>query len=217
MSFPNYEMKISFFSYLAYQPKNSSQSITRDSLISYDVMQAIKGNRSLQGQIAIPGFIKKLVESESKCNFLDGSWIAVPVPGSGIQHNGALWVPKEICNELHRRGLVSEVLECLKRVKPLRKSSYATRGSRSDPIIHFESIEVVKLLPANAKFVIVDDVVTRGSTIAGCAARIVEGQPNSLITAFALIRTMGLGNFARVVDPIHGIIKATANQSKRDP
>jgi len=180
-------------------------------------MQAIKGNRSWQGKIAIPHVLEKLKNDGIASECLDGLRIAIPVPGSGIRRRDSLWVPMEICKVLLQLELVSDILPCLERVKPVSKSSSSTRGNRSDPIDHFNSIEITELMPNDMSIVLVDDVITRGATIAGCAAKLMENESSLSIVAFSVIRTMGLGNFSKVVDPAKGTIKASHYRSDRDP
>ncbi len=70
------------------------------------------------------------------------------------------------------------------------------------------SIAVQGTLAAKGdNFVIVDDIVTRGATILGCANRLLEAFPEANVAAFAAIRTMSdPDTFVRIIDPRVGRI-----------
>jgi orotate phosphoribosyltransferase len=59
----------------------------------------------------------------------------------------------------------------------------------------------------NTKFVLVDDVITRGSTLLGCANKILDVWNHADIYGFVVFRTISNHyEFKNFLDPITGII-----------
>lgn len=52
----------------------------------------------------------------------------------------------------------------------------------------------------------VDDVITRGTTIAAAYMRMAEAYPNARIKAFAAMNTIFLDEFRKIIDPRTGTI-----------
>jgi len=68
------------------------------------------------------------------------------------------------------------------------------------------------------KFVLVDDVITKGRTILAAAIRLHEAFPNADIRAFALIRTMGfVAKINDNLDPCQGQVRWSAQDARREP
>ena len=77
---------------------------------------------------------------------------------------------QRLAKSLVYQGLGKEVLECLKRVKPLPKSAISTAPNRPKAFQHYESLEVItEKLPTLKEILLVDDVITRGSYNNGCS------------------------------------------------
>ncbi len=209
---------IKFFSYWTFQPRSSRQAASSESSVAYDLMSAIKTNRSFRGKAAIPSSIDHMIKRQSDQGFFDGDCVAVPVPGSSLLKPGSLWVPLEICNALRERGLVSDVASCLERIEPVLRSATAGRGNRCNPGDHFRTIKFSSLLDFGAsRVILVDDIITRGATIAGCAMRVKASVPTAKIAAFALMRTMGLNNFEKTLEPVVGNLAFNLASSSRVP
>ena len=128
----------------------------------------------------------------------------VPVPGSApIRNKSTPWISEQLCETLLASGLAREVLRIASREVSVPKSAYQPRGGRPSARNHFESFNVRREIESHARFLLVDDVVTKGSTILGLASRLQEAYPDAEMRAFAMIRTMGLqDDIERINDPI---------------
>lgn len=88
----------------------------------------------------------------------------------------------------------AQVLPLLSRSEPVRRSSGARVGAeREPPLRHYETIEPtsfkhIALADPKASYVIIDDVVTTGSTLIACASRLAALAPEATISAFAVAR-----------------------------
>lgn len=110
------------------------------------------------------------------------------------------------------------MLEALERVTPIAKSAFAARGSRPRPIDHYESIRATRLVTDRAELCLIDDVVTKGSTLIAAASRLQEVYPEARIVAFALVRTMGFVEDIRsIVEPTTGTITFRGDEAVRNP
>lgn len=116
----------------------------------------------------------------------------VPVPGSGLTKPNTVWPAQDICEALQEAGLVHFVVPMLRRAAPVPKSA----GSINRPLAsqHAESFALAPPLDFPYKrILLVDDVVTRGCTLLGAAARVRQAFPEIPLTAFALARVQSEG------------------------
>jgi len=155
---------------------------------------------------------KRLNEKEfaAKFSFFGDDAILVPIPKSTLMKGDTLWVPKRIALELEKQGL-GKYIDLLERIYSVNRSSTSQPSDRPLPEEHYKStrikdtfIEVGK----NTTFVLVDDVITRGSTLLGCANRILDVWSNVEIYGFAIFRTISnYTDFKYFLDPKTGKIK----------
>jgi hypothetical protein len=83
---------------------------------------------------------------------------------------------------------------------------------------HFKSFAVLPPATTPTEIVLIDDVVTKGRTLVAAAIRLHLAFPNTLIRAFALVRTMGLvPDVDRVFDPCRGEIRWNGTDAHREP
>jgi hypothetical protein len=138
--------------------------------------------------------------------------VLVPVPGSGLQQAGGLWVPERLAKAMVEVGLGGEVFPSIQRISPVQKSAFARTGERPSARVHYESFGVAdKNLLRKTSFILIDDVLTRGATMLGAATRLIEAFPASTVVGFGMLRTMGYRlPFVKFIDPTLGII--TLNQ-----
>lgn len=147
--------------------------------------------------------------------------LLVPMPPSAPVLPGGLWVPKRICEALVARGLGARVAPLLVRRYAIPKSAYAAQGKRPTVKIHSESLEVREGRALSTEpILLVDDVVTKGAALMGAASALAEAMPACDITAFALVRTMGLVlDVERLREPCLGLIRknSEATDVQREP
>lgn len=140
---------------------------------------------------------------------VSSSAIFVPAPRSTPLSRGAMWPALEIANALLAHGLGSKVAPFLERREPVRRSTGArTAQDREPPMRHFETISSSPLsirFLEDAHFVLVDDVVTTGSTLIACASHLRLLAPKATITAFAAARAdrnATLGHASEMLAPL---------------
>lgn len=129
----------------------------------------------------------------------DGSPILVPVPGAGLTKPNSVWSSRRVCEELVRQGLGDDVLSLVTRTTAVVKSA----GSAVRPTLeeHVSSFSLQPGLRPPSRIIVVDEVVTSGTTIMGCAMKLASAYPGIPISGFALARVQSAGNPTRVLDP----------------
>lgn len=163
--------------------------------------------------------VSQLYENGTFANFFGNDVVLIPVPGSTPRRDTSTsWVPEKICNVLNKEGLANSIMCNARRVCAVPKSAYQEPGSRPDAKMHYDSIAVLPELIPPTRILLVDDIVTKGNTVLGCAARVHETFPKAEIKAFAVIRTMGLRpDIDQVSEPCVGCISLDGNEACRDP
>lgn len=211
--------EVKFGSYLTYTPRGESDSAKR----SKNLMLTLKNEHKigeppkLISEI-IAEQIKKKINTLPFKDFFGPEVLLVPVPKSSLRHEGTLWVPDRIVKALEKQGLGKRYV-CLKRVIAVNKSAVSTNADRPKAKQHYESIKCERILPQPTRIVLIDDIVTRGSTLLGCASKLKEIFPNVLIYAFAAIRTISVANdFEKIENPCIGKINLLSDgNTHRDP
>jgi hypothetical protein len=73
-------------------------------------------------------------------------------------------------------------------------------------------------LVGTKRVTIVDDFITKGTTLLAAASRVVENYRESETRAFALVRTTGLvPEVERIIDPVVGTISEKWGEGDRQP
>ena len=148
--------------------------------------------------------VKRLINDGRFLDYFTNDTSLVPVPGSApIRNKSTPWISEQLCKAFIAIGLGGEVLRIANREISVPKSAYQPRGGRPSALDHYESFKVRREIESHTRFLLVDDVVTKGSTILGLASRLQEVYPDAEMRAFAMIRTMGLqDDIERINDPI---------------
>lgn len=206
---PNLPLRIEFASYLTFT--TNEQSTEADKSNTYKML--VKNDKYTDGvrfiQLVAERIAQKVLEYLWMQEFFGGDVLAIAVPGSGKYDPDNQWVPREICKCLEKAGLVGSWSQCLRRAEAVPKSSFS-KGNRASARRHYETISSVRQLELDqmnaTRILLVDDVVTRGATMAGAYMRAIESFPNSEIKCFAYLSTRNFNNFVKAVDPARGAI-----------
>lgn len=95
----------------------------------------------------------------------------------------------------------------IRRSKAVQKSAFAKAGERPTPEIHLTTLAVKKELVSGQRFIVVDDIVTKGATLLAVASMLAAAYTDGEMVAFALLRTRGITpEVDRIVDPCLGRI-----------
>jgi predicted amidophosphoribosyltransferase len=153
-------------------------------------------------------------EAMSFAGFFSSTDVLVPVPG----HSAVSWAAEFLAAALIREGLGRSVWLGLRRARAVRKSATAPRGERPTMDSHYESFCVERPTISAERILLIDDVVTKGSTLLAAANRLHEVFPCSQIRAFALVRTRGLiDGIPQLLDPCMGEISWQSGETRRVP
>lgn len=152
-------------------------------------------------------------------DFFGDYTILVPVPSSSITPPGGLWVPKRIAEAMVSLGIGDDVVTLLKRSSSVPKSSYSSPAKRPSPSTHYDSLTVERSITDITNVILIDDVITRGSTMIGCANRLLDEIPGIKVRGFGAIRTMSYAtNFVNWYDPVKGsVILDLSGDPQRTP
>jgi hypothetical protein len=161
---------------------------------------------------------RELDANVSLAGFLGQSSVLVPVPGSAPSCVHERLIAERLAAAFIAEGLGKAIWSGVRRVCRVRKSATAPPGSRPTVAEHYESFAVECGVAAPSQIILVDDVVTKGRTLLAAATRLREAFPMSDIRAFALLRTMGLGQKVdRLLVPCIGEIRWRAGDAHRSP
>jgi hypothetical protein len=203
--------ELTFGSLLDYSPRGQTEVSKSSKRICLDIKGDKQGPQSPEAMIefAVRRLSEELPTSARMLADLFGpDVVAVPVPSRRLIPPDGLWVPKRIAAAMAARGLVGSVRSILERTRAIPKSAVAPTGQRPTLDIHLDSLEANETEGlTRERFLIVDDVVTKGTTLYASALKLREAFPGSEIAAFALLRTRGrILEIERILDPCRGRI-----------
>jgi predicted amidophosphoribosyltransferase len=191
----------------------SSHGTTPKAIHSKGVMQALKRDKYVGNPPTIlmsEWVARKMKQEMTKlplASLFHPNSILVPVPKSSLMQPNTLWVPERIANALVSVGIGKQVVSCLIRAKAVPKAALSSPKERPTAEQHYESISVQGSLRNPDEIVLIDDVVTRGATLIGCANRLTDAFPQCHIQAFVAMRTISNPNeFDNVYSPCMGTI-----------
>ncbi len=212
--------QLEFGALLTYTPRGDTQK----ALHSKDVMLFLKRDQFVsKPPVLMSEFIAKNFKQELSnlpfAHFFQPNTILVPAPKSSLMQPDTLWVPERIAKALVAEGIGSKVVSCLTRSKPVVKAASSPASERPTAEQHYDSLIVQGALSKPEEIVIIDDIITRGATLLGCANRLADAFPECKIRAFAAMRTISNSDeFQSVYSPCIGTITLSpSGQTFRRP
>lgn len=211
--------EVEFGSLLTYAPRGSSEKAKGAKTTMTNLKNDIVLNSGILTSEYIVQVIKKEIKTFPFADYFNSKTILVPTPKSSLRKPGTLWVPQRITDAMINNGLGKSSEECLERAIAVTRSSGQRVGeNRPKALQHYESMKVKELLFEPEEIVLVDDVITRGSTVMGGVNRLAEAFPNAKIRAFAMMRVMSdPEDFVDVKDPCIGKITMNGKDTSRNP
>lgn len=211
--------ELPFGALLSYSPNGPSEDEPGHS--SRRFVAALKADSDYRGEPAVELAVRRLSEERPAplAPMFGDDVVLVPAPGSApfpsrdldIPLRGTtrdfLWVPRRICEALVERELAAAWQPLLIRQQRVPRSSSVPAEERPLPQRHFESLGLADQLPRSTHLVVVDDVVTRGSTLLACASRLQHAFPDAHVEGFAMVRTISNPDeFRQILEPVRGRI-----------
>ena len=189
--------RLEYGALLAYSPKGA----TPESRRSQTWMRHLKEDLVVPARPGIAAkamseYVVELLEAWAHRGLralLPPSAVLVPAPRSSLRVEGGLWVPLNLATAMVRGGFGARVLPLVHRRQAVPKAARSEPGKRPTAQTHYETIDVgLAELPPGAHVVVVDDIITKGATLLGCASRLAEAYPGTQVRGFAAMRTKGL-------------------------
>jgi predicted amidophosphoribosyltransferase len=207
---------LKFGSYLNYCSNKNATS--NNAKMSRNIVWLIKNNKENIIQRAL-GHLKENINSSILKDFFDEDSVLVPIPRSKPQFSASTIYPSQIiCQELVNLSLGKTVKEAVKRVEPIIPTHFRNKGERPKIKEHIETSEIHEELTIfESKIILVDDVITKGTTFLAYASMLKERYPLIEIKAFALTRTRGFGDIEQLIEPFIGeIYEKNGEGNRRD-
>ena len=137
----------------------------------------------------------------------------VPVPRSAPRRTeDTLWPGLSLASVLHEHGLGREVQQLLVRTQAVPKAHGSAGGERPTISTLSRSLRWRGDLGSDLeRVVLVDDVVTRGTTFLSARDVIQSVQPGLQVEGFAAIRTMSFDVVETPVDPVRGTVTVVSD------
>jgi hypothetical protein len=204
--------QLEFGSYLTYASHGDSAKI----LESQEFMRVLKRDGFVRHPPNPPTAISERIAQRIKQNmaelpfysFFRPNSILVPTPKSSLMMPNTLWIPERIAAAMVKAGIGKAVATCLVRNTPVRKAAYSQPCDRPTAQQHYESMSVQGHISERDEILLVDDIITRGSTLIGSANRLALAFPHCRIRAFGAMRTISNPDeFENIIAPCIGTIE----------
>ncbi len=187
-------------SWLVYATKSDQAGARRVRTLIVDIKmdryQAASG-RALVA-VAIEAAVGRLSSVDRA--YWDGDPMLVPVPRSGLNKPNTIWPAHRICEELVKSGLGVDTLPVIARTTAVDKSAGGlTRPEFETQLV---SLSVRPKLRPPTRLILVDDVVTKGTTMLACATKLASAYPGVPVSGFALARVHSAGDPVAVFEPV---------------
>lgn len=162
-------------------------------------------------EIAVQTACSRLTETDRA--FWSGDPMVIPVPRSSLTRPNTVWPARRICEELVKNGVAVDTLPVIERQEAVEKSAGgATRPSFQTQVA---SLWAKPTLRPPTRLILVDDVVTRGTTMLACAAKIAETYPGVPVSGFALARVQSTGDPEAVFAPAVEVVALSGTHGVR--
>jgi hypothetical protein len=206
--------ELAFGSLLTYSPRGQSEVSRNSRRVCYGVKAGDPQTLRLVAQR-----LRENINRNHVLAPLFGATVTlVPMPRSTPLVQGALWPAQKICDALMQMGVAEQTNPLLERIRPVARSSHALPGERPGIQEHYASFIAHRRIDVSDGIVLVDDVVTKGSTAIAAASRIAEAYPEASIHLFAVIRTKGMvPDIERILDPTFGRVRRDGDEADRQP
>jgi len=185
-------------SWLIYAPRSTSEQArrVRTLVLKIKTDSIDPGSRTPVVQAVVRRSVARLGPAARLA--FGGHPMLVPVPRSSLTKPNTIWPARRVCEELVREGLGDDVLPLLIRQTAIPKSAGST--DRPPLAVHVRSLAVQKRLVPPSRLVLVDDVITSGTTMMACAIRLARAFPGVPVSGFALARVQSQGDPVRVLE-----------------
>ena len=208
------DYRIQYAACYAYSPKGESDISQR----SRRMCARVKNGSPKWLKTYVTRVHDEFTQQRRFVDFFSEHTVLVPVPQYLSCAPASLWVAKRLAFALQEAQLGAEVWTGLRRVISVERSSSAWMWQRPTVQRHYQSLTVIPSMRSPSNIVLVDDVITKGRTLAAAGMRLREAFPGATIQAFALVRTMGfIQDIARLFDPCEGAIRWNGEDACRDP
>ena len=217
--------KYEFGSYLSYCSKGDEGPKDELRKKSRTVMYMLKQDKSISNPpIVFSKYIAQRIKNELNDlpfkNFFGEDVYLVPVPGHSLRREGSLWIAENLAKALESQGL-GKVFSCLERIQKVQKSAYCRGKDRPKPMDHYNTIRIkslMKHMQAPKRIVLIDDLITRGSTMLGCVNVLKDAYPTASMMGFAVMRTISdISLFKDIKDPQVGTVEYRNANLWREP
>lgn len=211
--------RIAFGSFLAYSPHGTADLSRQSRTITYN----LKSDRAGTIERVVDRLVQEMASSPDArplAQVLGPEITLVPCPRSSLLVAGALWPAERICQALLAHGLGGGVEPWLRRTQAVPRSSAAGPGARPSVRTHLDTmrIEGARSVFRPANITVVDDVITKGSTLLAAASHLAARFPESEVQAFAMVRTLGLvPDVERILAPCVGEVLYRSGGAERNP
>ena len=211
--------EVPFSSLFAYIPKSQRPSMYGVPLEAYQLTIALKQGRETDRLITD---LRTSLNSGHFADLFGPDVVMVPAPGHAPRRSqDQFWATLFLVNAI-AQALGGEVGSYLQRRKAVNKAAYSRPEDRPTFRTHLNTI-ACEGPPAGLftpqRITVVDDVITRGATLAACVYLLKQAYPSAEVRAFAVVRTLrNTTNIARVMNPIdYGRIRIIGDNTHRSP
>lgn len=203
---------LSCLSWLVYATRATNESARRVKTL---VIQIKQDRLDVSGMPVVRQIVERIMErlGDRATEGFENHPVLVPIPRAGLMKPRTVWPALRVCEELVRVGLADDVLPILRRAVAVEKSAGAS--SRPSLQAHVDSLAIQANLRPPSRIVIVDDVVTSGTTMMACATKVALAYPDIPVSGFALARVQSAGDARDVLAPAFDRISIDGERCRR--